>query len=99
MSSIAKRKETSRQTLPVGVPLWRGLVAEVGHSVVLGSEGLEPGLEAELLLVAGHQHAAQPELVLGHRRLGHGGHTGAGSEAPGIDSLVSSPLQHDFNVT
>ena len=53
---------------PVCVALSRGLVAEVGHSVVLGSEGLEPGLEAELLLVACHQDAAQPELVLGPRR-------------------------------
>ena len=48
------------------MPLRRGLVAEVGHFVVLGSEGLEPGLETELLLVAGHQHAAQSELVLVH---------------------------------
>ena len=82
------------------MPLWRGLVAEVGHSVVLGSEGLEPGLEAELLLVACHQDAAQPELVLGHWRLGgHGGHGGARGEAPRVDSLGSSPLQHNFNVT
>ena len=84
------------------MPLCRGLVAEVGHFVVLRSEGLEPGLEAELLLVVAHQHIAKPELVLvaGHWRLGgHGGDPGTRSEAAGIDSLVSSPLQHYFNVT
>ena len=77
-------------------------MTEVGHFVVLGSEGLEPGLEAELLLVVAHQHIAKPELVLGagHWRLGgHGGDPGTWSEAAGIDSLVSSPFQHDFNVT
>ena len=84
------------------MPLCRGLVAEVGHFVVLRSEGLKPGLEAELLLVVAHQHIAKSELVLaaGHWRLGgHGGHPGTRSEAAGIDSLVSSPLQHYFNVT
>ena len=84
------------------MPLCCGLVAEVGHFVVLGSEGLEPGLEAELLLVVVHQHIAKPELVLaaGHWRLGgHGGDPGTWSEAAGIDCLVSSPLQHYFNVT
>ena len=85
-------------------------MTEVGHFVVLGSEGLEPGLEAELLLVVAHQHIAKPELVLGaghwrlggagHWRLGgHGGDPGTWSEAAGFDSLVSSPFQHDFNVT
>ena len=89
--------------------LRRGLVTEVGHFVILRLEGLEPGLEAELL-AGPHHHAAQSELVTGSdgrtldrtrgdgRTLGHRG-SGARGEAARGHSLVSSPLEHDFNVT
>ena len=97
--------------------LRRCLVTEVGHFVILRLEGLEPGLEAELL-AGPHHHAAQSELVTGAgdgrtldrtrgdgltltsdgRTLGHRG-SGARGEAARGHSLVSSPLEHDFNVT
>ena len=70
MSSIVREKKLLTATCRFG------LVAEVGHFIVLKPQGLEPGLEAELLLVGGHQDAAQPERDT----------WGLMSEALGIDS-------------